>query len=244
MPTLISQLFWWPVTIQWAIWRHTLDYLEQKKRQFTSSLRFHQAVWREHLWCRSPSPDPWITSFFSSWLSWTVWDMRLGVPSCIGTPSSHQVGKSTISLVLTTWHIIKHEILLQCSFPPATWYKNRPKQDAFGLRWLNSTEVFADVWPGLGAGGWICRDMPLWTAQRPGETGELVGELVAANWNGVNKWMESKDRNWRFEVEYRACRASNHGVFVFVCLFPFTLSLSLSLSLSRSVFPSLFLFAN
>ena len=127
---------------------HTMGHLtpyaglpRAKKWQFTSSLLFHQAVWREHLWCRSPSPDPWITSFFSSWLSWTVWDMRLGVPSCILTPSSHQVGKSTISLVLTTWHIIKHEILLQCSFPPATWYKNRPKQDAFGLRWLNSTEV-------------------------------------------------------------------------------------------------------
>ena len=149
-------------------------------------------------------------------------------------------GKSTISLVLTTWHIIKHEILLQCSFPPATWYKNRPKQDAFGLRWLNSTEV-------------------LQMCGRAGRRGlDLQGHAIVNGPSDPEKlgswleswllWIEMEWTNgWKVKIEIEGLRLNIEPaelatmVFLYSYLYSHSLYLSLSLPLSFCLSLSLFI---
>ena len=195
-----------------------------------TGLFIHQTIWSEHLWCRSR-----IIPFFPA-----------GSVGRVGTWEEDAWSrKSTICLVLPAWDpIIKHEILLHVFFPPATWYKTAsnvpriaPDRTVLGsVGW--TPRRFCRCVAGPGAGGWICRDMPSWMAQRPGETGELESGSLWIDMECTNGWklkfIKKKTCNWRFETEYWPRQASNH-----VCISVLTHSLSLSLSLSLLFFSSL-----
>ena len=234
MPTLISQLFWWPVTIQWAIWRHTLDYLEQKNslhkvysftrqyevnicgvgphRQIHGSLPFSPAgsVGRFGTW-------DWESHHALGHLQVTWWFQRK-IHNIFGfNHMAYHQTRDFAAMFLPTSNLIQK--------PPQTGRFRAPLVELHG--------GFADVWPGWAQGAGFAGTCH---CERPSDPEKLGSWLES--WL---LWIEMEWTNgWKVKIEIEGLRLNIEPaelatmVFLYSYLYSHSLYLSLSPSLVLS----------